>query len=307
MSQKNYRTVIALFITISALFTVFLRFSTGEDAQLEADTVDDGNSPESPMIIWFHNAAVVKPYILEKALSSGVITHVIIAYLNPDDAPLQNQKKVMDAISVCRSNNAKIIWCRALWPIYNVEGWTETRLTDPNYYKSIIQTIFSEAKILGAEYTAIDIEPYGHFPYIEMFWKPLGKEKFKAMQDAVKIATDDVGKFDFVLPVGGAFKYQMYDAIIGIGKYRIAEHTYFDIPAKLRDKKRPYDVLGAYISVRKENAAYPEAPYFTAQEILERQKLWSSKKGLMLYSKEDEVEAVAEQISKIKVIVPRDE
>jgi hypothetical protein len=227
-------------------------------------------------------------------------------YYNPEDAPLKDQKIVMEAISVCKSHKIKIIWSRTLWPTYEVKGFKESQMTDPNYYKVFISKVRTEAQSLGAEYTAVDTEPYGYFPFQKMFGNVLGKERFEAMQKAVDNATQKEGKFDFVLPVGGALKNLMYDAVIGLGKIKIAEHTYFDIPAKIHDNRRPYDVLGAYISIRKTNKAVPEAPYFTVQEILERQDLWRDRTGLMLYPKEDEIEAIADQLSQIKTIVPRE-
>ena len=42
-----------------------------------------------PLIIWYYNAATTNPAILDHALQSGVITHVLIKYLHPSDAPLE--------------------------------------------------------------------------------------------------------------------------------------------------------------------------------------------------------------------------
>ena len=65
-----------------------------------------------------------------------------------------------------------------------------------------------------------------------------------------------------------------------------------------------FDIFGAYISTTKQNRKNPKTPFFTAREILERQDFWRDKRGLMLYPKEDEVEAVANQLSQIKTIIP---
>ena len=259
-----------------------------------------------PIIIWFHNAPVHKPATLEKALSSGIITHVWILFLNPQDAPLPKLNKARQAIKVCKKHNVKVIWARTLWPSYEVRNFHRSDMSDPNYYKNFIDTIRAEARILGADYTTVDTEPYALFPFKEIKKKPLNPKEYDAIKDAVQKAINEKGQLDFIAPAGGAYPYRIYEAVRDLGKLKVAEHTYFDIPRKIKDKKRPYDVFGAYINVTKQNPQHPKAPFFTPKEILERQDLWGHKKGLYISANHKDMEKVAEMLSKIKYVEPKD-
>lgn len=277
-----------------------------QSAKTDASASCSVSEFEKPMVIWFHNAGSTKPASLRKVLSCGVITHVLILYLHPSDAPLNRQPNVVDAVRICRDAGVSVIWFRTLWPTYNVSGFTKERLYDESYYADLIRKIREEARNLQVEFVGIDTEPYGYFPFKEELRKTLRKDDFDKMRNAVSLAVEKEGAVDFVMPAG-MLKKQMFDAVVELGKLKIAEFTYYDAPWKVNDPNTPFDIFGAYISVSKNNKVAPRYPFFTAQEILERQKLWSHKKGIMLYPKEDEVEALTKQISKIKVIVPKND
>ena len=99
-------------------------------------------------------------------------------------------------------------------------------------------------------------------------------------------------------------KYMIVSLGTGSLKIKIAEHTYYNIPFLHNDKRRPYDVFGAYVNTVTTNEKYPDRPYFTPREILERQDLWTHKKGLMLYPKEDKVRQVSEMLADITYVEP---
>ena len=282
-------------------------YSDGKTAE-NRDTQSLSSSAEivatKPMIVWFHNIATTKPKVLEKAISNGIVSHVLLLYLHPLDAPLKGPAlvKVREAVEVCKKYKTKIIWCRTLWPTYKVEDIRKDSFFSPNYYITAIEQVKLEAKNIEADFTAIDTEPYGYFPFKSEFRKAWSDKDFNAVVQAIKEATAKEGQVDFVLPSYGPFKNHIYNALVELGKWKIAEHTYFDIPAKIKDKKRPYDVLGAYVNISKKNVKVPSAPFFTPEEILQRQELWARKKGLMLYPYEGNVEKVAEMITKISNI-----
>jgi hypothetical protein len=295
---------------IFSLIVVVIVFIVSEQLCADVNNKDPNDfnpaqTKNKPMIIWFHNAPVHKPATLEKALSSGIITHVWILFLNPQDAPLPKLNKARQAIKVCKKHNVEVIWARTLWPSYEVKNFRRHDMSDPNYYKSFIDTIRAEARILGADYTAVDTEPYALFPFKEIKMYPLRQEEFDVIKVAVDEAVAEKGQLDFVAPAGGALANHIYNPLSLLGRLRVAEHTYFDIPRKIKDKKRPYDVFGAYINVTKQNPQYPKAPFFTPEEILERQDLWGHKKGLYISANHKDMEKVAEMLSKIKYIKPK--
>lgn len=260
-----------------------------------------------PVIIWFHNAAIIKTHILEKAVSNGIVTHVLMLYLHPEDVPLTKLKNVSKAIKLCKKYNVMVIWARTLWPNYEVKDFRRSDMSDPNYYKNSIELIRAEARALGADFTGVDREPYAFFPFKKITKKPLSPEEYYAIKEAVQKAIKEKGQLDFTLPAGGPFPYHIYDAAKDLGKLKIAEYTYYNIPWKIsgNTKKRPYDIFGAYINVSKHNPRHPEAPFFTPREILERQDLWTHTKGLFFYPHHENMEKVAEMLSEISDIQPK--
>ncbi len=281
------------------------RFAEGNSQKTAAD-VNDGNTVhniDKPLIIWFHNGGHNKPDTLEKALSSGIVTHVLILYSNTQDTPLKKQENAWGAVNICKKYKIPIIWCRCLWPSYG-RNFPRSGLFEQAYYENTIEQIRREAKILGAEFTAIDTEPYGYFPFKAELRKGFNKKDFDKMKQAVDGAIRKKGQLDFALPAAYAEPTHPYNALIQLAKIKIAEHTYYNIPALHNDKRRPYDVFGAYVSITTKNETYPDRPFFTLKEILERQDLWGHKKGLMLYPREDEIPQVVEAMNKITYIEP---
>ena len=266
---------------------------------------DAEQSINGPMIIWFYNAAADKPAVLKTALANNwIVTHVLMLYLNPMDVKLANVSNVLEAVKLCREQGVKIIWCRTLFPSYEVKLFKRQDLFDPNYYKTTIDQVREEARILNADFTAIDTEAYVYFPYKLEFREPINKVDFNKMKQAIDAAVAAKGQVDFVLPAPSMAPTQVTNAEIRLGKYKIAEHTYYNIKGISKNPKRPFDIFGAYIRTTTRNDIYPDRPHFTPKEILERQDLWGGCKGLMLYPYEKEVDKVAAMLSQIKYIEP---
>jgi hypothetical protein len=307
------RRLLFIFIILSGIVLLMLTnfCVSNTDSNIPVQEIDDSNAPQpkdKPIIIWFHNVPMTKAVILEKAISNGIISHVLLLYQHRLDAPFTGVMldRTMQAAAVCKKYGTKIIWVRTLWPTHNVESFRYSDFFDPNYYASAIKEVQLEARAIGAEFTGIDIEPYGHFPFKKQLLQGgvgSGKE-FKSLVSAVKEAVSMSGQVDFVMPTYTASPRHLYNVVVELGKWKIAEHTYYDNPKKINDRRRPFNIFGAYISTTKRNRRNPKTPFFTAREILERQDFWRDKRGLMLYPKEDEIKAVANQLSQIKTIVP---
>ncbi len=305
-------------IFLFAVNLMCLTDSNGKGQHIETNKPYPHEKRQRPIIIWHHNLIRDTKESLKTALSSGLINHVSIGEtLNRRDfdyrtnrlvaglpQDLVTSKKVREAVAIVKRSGAKVIWMRWLWPGYEIEGIRFEDIFDPNYYIEEIRNIRAEAKSVGADFTAIDTEPYGYFPFKSEFRKRCSDKDFNSIHQAVKDATNKSGQVDFVLPSYGPFKNHIYNALVELGKWKIAEHTYFDIPAKIKDKKRPYDVMGAYLDITKHNDKYPTAPCFTPREILERQDLWAHTKGLFIYPDDENIEKIAEMFSKISDIQP---
>jgi hypothetical protein len=247
--------------------------------------------PPQPIVIWFHNTIIHPPDVLDMALSSGLINHAWLLYLNPTDKPLPLPRAV-EAIDVCHRHNVKAIWARTLWPSYNVEGFKREDMTDPNYYKTFIEQIRLEATLLGADLTGVDTEPYTFFPFLEIKGTPLAENEFEAVQNAVDLAVAETGQLDFVAPSCGWFPLHIYNALVPLGRLTIGEHTGWDVPF---DKSLPYDIFCARVNVTKDNPGNPAGVYFTPQEILfDRKELWQDKAGLFISANHKDMRKVAE-------------
>lgn len=96
------------------------------------------------------------------------------------------------------------------------------------------------------------------------------------------------------------FTHDMYRPVQKLGKFSIAEHTYYNNSSRLHCKDNIFDVFGAYCSKDPYRPESPSSPRFTPREILERQDLWAYKKGLFIYPGVDEnASEVAFEFSKI--------
>ncbi len=152
---------------------------------------------------------------------------------------------------------------------------------------------------------AFDPEPYVNCPVKAIANYTLSEARFKVLNNAIQAAIKTEGQVDFVIGAGIIYPWHPYNATKSLGKLTITGHTYFDVPWRLNDNRLPYDIFGASVSITKGNKKFPEEPYFTPREILERQHLWSHKKGLFIFPGDAEnAAAVALEFSKIRFIQP---
>ena len=277
----------------------------------------NGSSPATasqPIIIWYYTLHHENPEILRTVLSNGIFTHVMLSGIHKDDIPDYSKRpiyKFQEALKICKEAGVKIIWKRWLWPGYNFSNFTEDSVFDPNYYAKQINQIRYETKKIGADYSALDCEPYGKSSLTPMRKRTLRRSEFEKMTDAVNKAIETKGQVDFVLPA--AFPYprharsfmHFYRPLEKLGKLTIAEHTYYNNPSRLNCENNVFDVFGAYCKKNPFRSESPTAPCFSPREILKRQDLWAHKKGLFIYpgNVRDSLE-LAIEFSKIKLVKP---
>jgi hypothetical protein len=317
LMKRNFTKIIfVLFIAITSIImvTIVSPSSFCANNQGHTDTVDTksipAEVPEAPMIIWFQDIET-GPEALELAMSGGIFSHVMLEGVNQlDRANYFTKRKFRQALEVLRKHkNVKVIWCRWLFPGHKLDKFKFEDIFDPQYYVRQIRQIKEEAKIIGADFVAFDSEPYANCPLQILPHRKLLEPRFNILRDAIKTAVKTEGQVDYIMPADfqlkGRYRH-LYSATFVLGKTVIAEHTYRDVPRMREDKRRPYDIFGAYVSIKKEDPQKTTMPYFTPREILERQNLWAHKKGLFIFPGIGikNITAVAREFSKIKYIQP---
>ena len=92
--------------------------STAQDTIAQTDVNETSQaSVTQPQIIWFHSVSSNDPASLKLALSSGMVSHVLMLYMHRNDADFRDEK-VQYATRLVKAYGAKLIWCRDLWPYY---------------------------------------------------------------------------------------------------------------------------------------------------------------------------------------------
>ncbi len=232
--------------------------------------------PEPPAVIWFHSR-LLDPGILWEVARSGVVTHVMIdggdRVVQAFDDPI-----VLEAIEICRSADLKVIWSRFLWN--NFEQFQTMEDTwDPEFYASAIAQIQEEAALLGADFSAIDCEAYGNSPLDDYLADDLPPDNFELMGAAIVEAAEQ-GQVDFVYPTGSHGRpWHANNLYPPLGRVRIAESTFWDLPYKNCRITYSFDVFGAYVQPSTIRAAVGLAPYFLPYDILQRRFHWSAADG----------------------------
>jgi hypothetical protein len=248
------------------------------------------NDPnEKPMIIWFHTIHRDSAKTLQTALSSGLITHVIVKAAHRKDFVLEKFRKqkvrIAQSVNIVKSFKVKAVWSRSIWPYYVNDDVHLSDYFDPNHYVNEIKILREEAETLGADYVAMDMEPYGYSP-MKKLWRnrfSLSPEQEKLLIKAMDKVLDEAGKIEFIYPGGYKRKKHPANYFARLGRIRISG----DMNANF-----PYEVYKAYVNtVRKtEDSKYT---FLTVRDVFEKSEIWSNRKGLMIYPKEHNSNAVA--------------
>ena len=259
----------------------------------------DASRQSRPTVIWFHSGVANSIESLKVALSSGLITHVLLLDMHRADADWKKSPDVLRAIAIVKQSQAKLIWSRDLWPYRNNAGITPAVLFDSKYYIQEIRALRAEAEAMGAPLVGLDLEPYGTSPLRQCLVKnnpALTAEQVKRLHSAVQEAISQVGRVDYVLPAGQGGRKHPYEELALLGTARIAEATYYANDQRIKRVRHPYEVFGAFVSPHRYRAVNPKSPYFLVQDIFERTDLWSSRNQLFLYSRPEECLDVARDL-----------
>jgi hypothetical protein len=306
MIEKKYK-----YIQVILLFCVFLSTKASSvvqnHKQIDSDSnksvTDFTNILKKPFIFWYERKwgeGDLQP--LQLFAKSGIFSHVLLTGMHNYDVPsYEILPRFKHALEICRANNVEIIWERLLFPGKKLRDFNELTVFDPNYYIEQIKNIKEEARRSGIKLVALDAEPYGNSPLWKYRETPFSNSDYEKIVKAIDKAIQVEGQVDFILPSASSKKNHLYNATVKLGKYIIAEYTYYDLPKSVKqDPRRPYDFFGAYVSVTKENRTKPNLTLYTPKEILERQDLWATKKGLFIYVRVKDAMEVAQEFCNIK-------
>jgi hypothetical protein len=285
-----------------AIFFVLIITTNILWADANQNDPNDSNSiqpAEKPIIIWYHSGEQ-NDLSLKTALSSGLITHVIIKWRNPADGLWHAKLNVREAIKTVKKSGAKLIWGRDLWARWIVKNAKAEDLFDTQYYIKQILLLRAEAKEMGADFVFLDTEAYGNSPMIPYMQHriKLTDQQHEQLEQVIEKVIQTTGKIDFIAPAGWLFPGHKhpYDVLAKLGRLRIAENTYYDNPEQTNAIKYPYEIFGVSLNTTKKHERSPHNPHFLASEIFERSQLWSGKKGVYLYTSLENSLAIAEDL-----------
>lgn len=293
----------------SALLIVVMLLSVTDGDRNDANAVGEKSgfvgTTDKPIIIWYQDPWR-DPNVVRQVLNHGLFSHVMLVGIHKfDNPPYHTKPFVKETIRLCKQKGVKVIWTRWLYPGYKFEKFDNKDAFDAMYYVKQIRLLRQEARQIGADLVAFDAEPNAYATMKSLKHRKLSRDEFERMQNAIKKAVEMEGPVDFILPAGKSYTRHMYNATRYLGKYVVAEFTYYDRPISPGYSKIPYDIFGAFVSIRKENKDHPHLPFFTPREILERQDLWAHKKGLFIYPGHTKnTVPVAVEFSKITSIWP---
>jgi hypothetical protein len=276
----------------------------GTAAAYHGTTIQPWDDPNRPLVIWYHNIHRDSPFALRTALSSGVITSVMVKAVHRNDfarSTFAAQKyRIAEAVTIARVYQVGVIWSRPLWPLYEMDGFSLDRIYDPNYYVSEIGSLRAEGRALGAIAVGLDTEPYANSP-VNNVWrgnKTLTAEEEGRLVRIVEEVLRRTGPVDIVYPAGAIRQRgkHMATVLARLGRLRISGDTYYDVPDRIASINYPYEIFGAYINTTRINIERPHLPRFRPQDIFDKQDWWLSRRGVFLYPMEHQAAAVAAEL-----------
>ena len=284
----NRNVIMLWFLGLIALTGSAVKFSQAQAPKTASSLAEATNvqPPVSqPVIIWFHSVSTNPIESLELALSSGLVSDVLMLYMHRNDADWKSDK-AQQAIEMVKESKARLIWCRDLWPYYKIKDVKAKDLYDPAYYVEEIKHLRAEADAMGADAVALDIEPYGDSPMKAVLKDKQGRSgvKLNSLKQAIADVIKKSGKVDYILPGGSTTDSHPYNTLSLLGENRISESTYYNQPSRLRRIRYPFEIFGAYVNVQNYNPQYPLLPFYRIPEIFEYSQIWSDRKGVFLYT-----------------------
>ena|GEM_PF-2015302 len=269
-----------------------------------AEVVTDAGTVQPP-VIWFHSAGSNPPESLDVALSSGLVTHVLLLSMHRADLD-QEHPRVVNAVETIQQSGVKLIWGRCLWPYYEHMNISFEAALNSDYYSEEIEHLRAEAAVVGADAVALDLEPYGTSPmkpYLKGDYE-FSDDQVVLLQAAVQDTVIGTGTVDYVFPAGSWDPRHPYSVLSSLGRIQISEHTYYNNEAFINLIPYEYDIFGAHLNTVREHPEWPTHPYFLVEDLFMQSDLWSETDGLFLYSYFEDSLAVAENLVRYAATLP---
>lgn len=270
-------------------------------------------------VIWWDKVANSETQLeqqlctFQHLIRSGKVTHIL---LNGGDrgTTLSGSFKANAeaAIQAATDGGLEVIWGRRLWRF-------DHDTSDPllqQTYEEALEDVHDEASTLGLSLTSLDCEPYGSIGtdgcVSAFFGRDCGSytscdcntylEVLGTIESAIDAAVTAEGPAAYALPVhadpdDGTSHYTKiwYDITTNGGS--VTEHTYREIPHKYCNYYEAPSIFGAWVYT--ETHLGSDYPLFLPWDIIERDYLWEhgSFNGLLLYSRDEDLQAVANMIA----------
>lgn len=233
-----------------------------------------GGVPPAP-VIWYHQSEF-DANLLRGVLATGAVTHVMIG--GGDRGVPWNRANTLLAFQICRQNGVKTIWSRHIWNNFG-DFQTIEDTEDPAFYGRVVAQVIAEKALIGADYCALDGEPYTGSPLDHYLDLDLSPEAFAAVGAAIQQAAA-VQQVDFMYPTGTHGRpFRINNLYQPLGRTRIATSTYWDVPHKNCRITYPYDIFSANIQPTTLRPGAGISPFFLPHDIMERRFLWSAADG----------------------------
>ncbi|MCP4453458.1 MAG: hypothetical protein GY809_18520 [Planctomycetes bacterium] len=277
--------VVLSLTTVNQVHQVSHSVAQDVDGATEPNAVVAPRVMAPPEILWFHSVSSNSLESLDVALSSGLVSHVIVLYMHRNDADIMDDK-VQKAVQLVKARGAKLIWCRDLWPYYENGSCDPLQIYEANYYVHEVFHLRKEGELLKADAIALDCEPYGESVFKPVFKDPRIRSRvdLQRLAAAVTTAVDQVGKVDYILPAGSTDARHPLNRVSQLGQNRISESTYYNLESRLRKVQYPYEIFGAYVRTTHVHPEHPLLPFFTVDALFTHSEVWSDKKGVLLYT-----------------------
>lgn len=271
-----------------------------EDMGAEPNTIlTHAQTPmTSPMIIWYHSTQGYSLESLQLALSSGLVSHVMVSHQHRLDAPLDQTDEVKAAIEWIHAAGKKVIWTRTLWPYHPTEIVQPATLFDPNYYINEIQILRQEAQALNADSIALDTEPYGQSVMRASLKsdEPWDTSLQVHLSGVIQQVVHQADKVDFILPGGSLRDDHPYNILARLGTYRISENTYYAHDKTIKAIRYPYEIFGVYLKTDRHDPKQTNLTFYQVPDVFDQSQRWSTRRGVLLYTDKVQAEAVAHDL-----------
>lgn len=226
-------------------------------------------------------------------------THVALVTLSWQDRPSAvYHPLVRKAVSTLQAQGVHVIWGRWLWVAWPDGLAVGVPRPDPvaqwsaDFYADAVSRLWTEAKVLGAQATLLDAEPYGACSQKLIVPLDVTAGERLVIADAIAEATGRAGAVDIILPTASNRSGWYGWSLAGLGLLRADNKTYYvanpvgKVVANPPDGFRHrLDLWGSNVGTgRLEDAAKLTVTQAKALDLEEIRRRWPECRGFWVYA-----------------------